>query len=240
MSSTRTARFLAAPVVAVAGFAALSGIASAAPTSVQDVLDNPSCADLAPAGTTWTEAKIDKDPSAGSQAVGAITVTITKAADGTLGWDTTADGTDIDAVIMKGGPDARVYFYDGTADTSDSGLHAPDNANGGGAKYYGISHVSFCYGPPAPAPQATSTPTVTKTEAAPQAEVAAAAVAADPVETQVLGVSIEAPAVAPAAAPAQLAATGLSTTRLLTLIGMALVLLGGLGLALVGRPQAAR
>jgi hypothetical protein len=45
------------------------------------------------------------------------------------------------AVIVKGGPDANVYFYDGQ--TSDDGLTAPINPNNG--KPYGISNVTLCW-----------------------------------------------------------------------------------------------
>lgn len=51
---------------------------------------------------------------------------------------------DADTVIVKGGPNAIVYSYD-TWDDSDTRLTAPQNPNGAGPKYYGISHVSFCF-----------------------------------------------------------------------------------------------
>lgn len=45
-------------------------------------------------------------------------------------------------VFVKGGPVSNRYVYD-PAVTSDSGLHAPVNPNSG--KYYGLSHIVFCY-----------------------------------------------------------------------------------------------
>jgi hypothetical protein len=67
------------------------------------------------------------------------------------------DTYDADTVIVKGGPNAMAYFY-GANDPdpiydSDTRLTAPYNSNGQGGKYYGISHIQFCfdwkYTPPA-------------------------------------------------------------------------------------------
>jgi hypothetical protein len=46
----------------------------------------------------------------------------------------------IDAVIVKGGDNANVYFYD--EETSDTGLHAPINDNND--QPFGLSHIEFC------------------------------------------------------------------------------------------------
>jgi hypothetical protein len=55
---------------------------------------------------------------------------------------------DANLVIVKGGPNAEVYQY-GTNEDSDVRLTAPRNFNGAQPKYYGISHVSFCFDPKA-------------------------------------------------------------------------------------------
>ena len=52
-------------------------------------------------------------------------------------------------VIVKGGPGANVYDYP-AGDTSDTGLHAP--LNPANDKWYGLSHITFCYGEPEPEP----------------------------------------------------------------------------------------
>jgi hypothetical protein len=69
----------------------------------------------------------------------------------------------IDAVIVKGGPNANLYTYDPPAEaTSDADLTAPINPNNG--QPYGLSHVEFCYdreAPPAPTSPATATSTPT-------------------------------------------------------------------------------
>jgi hypothetical protein len=49
---------------------------------------------------------------------------------------------DANLVIVKGGPNAIIYHYD-TFDDWDTDLTAPVNPNNG--KYYGISHVDFCF-----------------------------------------------------------------------------------------------
>lgn len=48
----------------------------------------------------------------------------------------------IDAVVVKGGPNANLYVYNPEA-TSDTTLSAPINPNND--KPYGLSHISFCY-----------------------------------------------------------------------------------------------
>ena len=48
----------------------------------------------------------------------------------------------IDAVIVKGGPNADAYIYDPEV-YGDQDLHAPVNPNNG--MYFGISHIEFCY-----------------------------------------------------------------------------------------------
>ena len=51
---------------------------------------------------------------------------------------------DANLVIVKGGPNAILYSYD-VWDDWDTDLTAPVNPKSG--KYYGISHVSFCFDP---------------------------------------------------------------------------------------------
>jgi len=48
----------------------------------------------------------------------------------------------IDAVIVKGGPNADAFVYV-PEDTADTMLHPPVNPSTG--EYYGISHIEFCY-----------------------------------------------------------------------------------------------
>lgn len=70
----------------------------------------------------------------------ANSVTITS--DGTFfDWTSTLG---IDAVIVKGGPNANVYVYDPPAESfSDTGLHSPINPSNNDP--FGLSHIEFCY-----------------------------------------------------------------------------------------------
>ncbi|MGK2852331.1 MAG: hypothetical protein ACSLFN_15680 [Candidatus Limnocylindrales bacterium] len=55
---------------------------------------------------------------------------------------------DANTVIVKGGPNAIIYAYD-VWDDADTRLTSPRNYNGAQPKYYGISHVDFCFDPKA-------------------------------------------------------------------------------------------
>jgi len=121
--------------------AANSGEGSTPPTVA--VGENATCGDLAPEGATWIEFKVEpvKD---GTFSDGTLTVTIdvNETEDGPV-FDWTSN-IGVDAVFVKGGPGGLLYVYDPPEEsTGDTGLHAPVNpANG---KFYGLSHVSFCY-----------------------------------------------------------------------------------------------
>jgi hypothetical protein len=51
----------------------------------------------------------------------------------------------IDAVIVKGGPNANLYAYEPEAmsNAGEPALHAPVNPSNG--MYYGLSHIAFCF-----------------------------------------------------------------------------------------------
>jgi len=82
--------------------------------------------------------------------------------DGTLSVNVTVNDTDQTAdwssnlpvvtLFVKGGPVGNEYKYDPPA-TSDTGVHAPVNPNNG--KYYGLSHLVFCYEKPLPPEKGT-------------------------------------------------------------------------------------
>ena len=121
-----------APLLAVCAFLALlvfvpaSQAASVTPTVVAG---NPDCASLALGYTTLT--KFDP-PNDGTEAG----ITLDRLDEHFFNWTSTVA---IDAVIVKGGPNANVYRY--PLDTfHDEGLSAPDN----GGQPYGLSHVEFC------------------------------------------------------------------------------------------------
>jgi hypothetical protein len=107
--------------------------------SVTYVAGNPTC----PAGTIQG-LKIDPG-SNGSFGPADVTNYDGKTFDWTL---TATHQYDMAAVIVKGGPNANIFWYDyasGGLDDSDTGLHSPVNHHNG--KYYGISHIQFCLDP---------------------------------------------------------------------------------------------
>lgn len=97
--------------------------------------DNPSCTDLGfaygfkPDGNTG-----GTYPLAGGE--------VSYSTDGTyVDWTSTVG---IDAVIVKGGPNANAYVYDPPDESmGDSGLASPINPNHG--RPYELSHLEFCY-----------------------------------------------------------------------------------------------
>jgi hypothetical protein len=50
-------------------------------------------------------------------------------------------------VIVKGGPNANHYDYNPAGVTGDTWLHAPLGAGPGGRRFFGLSHIEFCYTP---------------------------------------------------------------------------------------------
>jgi hypothetical protein len=87
--------------------------------------------------------KIDKAPFYRTN-VGDDYLRVTTTGSGGQYFDWTSN-IGVDAVIVKGGPNADAFVYDpGKGEvTLDTRLHAPENPNGGGP--FGISHIEFCY-----------------------------------------------------------------------------------------------
>ncbi|HEX6578875.1 MAG TPA: LPXTG cell wall anchor domain-containing protein [Jiangellaceae bacterium] len=119
-------------------FATLLPSATATHVEPEEFTGNPTCSVLVP-GTT--ELKVEP-VSDGTFTDGTLSVTIDvrTTADGPV-FDWTSN-IGVDAVFVKGGPGGNLYVYDPEA-TADTGLHAPVNPNND--KFYGLSHISFCY-----------------------------------------------------------------------------------------------
>jgi hypothetical protein len=159
---TSTRRRVAIVVAAMAGAA---GLFVALPASAQSndgevVPGNPGCDDVAPEGVTWIELKVEP-PEDGEFSDGTLTVNVdvSDTDDGQVfDWDSNIG---VDAVIVKGGPNANVYFYDPES-MGDTGLHAPVGPSG---EWAGLSHISFCYDeddvPPPTTPTTAPTPPTT-------------------------------------------------------------------------------
>jgi hypothetical protein len=121
------------PLVAVVGLLAglllIAPAANAASVTPSFEAGNPSCADLG-----YTTLTTFDPPNSGTQAG----ITLTRTGGSSFSWTSTVA---VDAVIVKGGPNANLYEY--PADTfSDTGLVPPTNPSTGGP--YGLSHVEFC------------------------------------------------------------------------------------------------
>jgi uncharacterized repeat protein (TIGR01451 family) len=102
------------------------------------VEDNPSCEDL---GYDIGFKPSPEDGPNGTYSDGILEVT-TSNNDGTyFDW---SSNIGVDAVIVKGGPNANAYVYDPPEEsTGDTDLHSPINPNND--KPYGLSHIEFCY-----------------------------------------------------------------------------------------------
>lgn len=124
-------------VLAAALFLAFAGTAGATDVNPIFVPGNPNCVGL---GYDFGF-KVDP-PNAGTYSIdGLNTVTVTTADGIFFDWSSTLG---MDAVIVKGGPNANVYVYDPPAErTSDTGLHSPINPNNG--KPFALSHIEFCF-----------------------------------------------------------------------------------------------
>lgn len=111
---------------------------------VQPILieGNVTCSDLS-AGTE--EFKIN-DPGDGTFMQDGISVDIDVRSTG-LGtvFDWELSGGVVDGIAVKGGPNTNFYDYAPPDLSADTGLHSPINSNNG--RYYGLSHISFCYTP---------------------------------------------------------------------------------------------
>jgi hypothetical protein len=145
-----------ARLAAVLGASLLATLVVAGPvaaTHVTPVLKdgNPVCSGPGgPAGESLGFAnegvKIDP-PAEGTFDVGDGTVTIsdidTSVNPATFTW--TSEDVVVLAVIVKGGSNANVYFYNPPATTTDDGLHAPN----------GFSHIEICWENPEATPEPT-------------------------------------------------------------------------------------
>lgn len=156
--NTLTRRRVAAGVAVVAGAIGLVAAmpASATTDDPEEFDDNPTCGELAPEGVEWTEYKVDP-VTGGPHGDGTLEVTITlhDTDDGpTFDW---TSNIGIDGVFVKGGPGGNLYSYDESM--GDEGLHAP--VNDMNDKYYGLSHISFCYDADDTTPTTPPTPPTT-------------------------------------------------------------------------------
>jgi len=102
---------------------------------------NPTCTELGYAAGFKPTSPSESNPvGVHTLPDGVNTVTISIDGNG-VDWTSTLG---MDAVIVKGGPDANVYQYDPPAESfGDTDLVAPTNPNNG--QPFGLSHLVFCY-----------------------------------------------------------------------------------------------
>lgn len=123
-------------VLVLAAFIFYTQPAAATDVTPVIVAGNPSCADL---GYDFGYKPSPEPPPSGTYVFPDGFNTVEISSDGTyFDWESTLS---LDAVIVKGGSQSYVYYYD-PEETSDTGLHSPDNASGSPAN---ISHIEFCY-----------------------------------------------------------------------------------------------
>jgi hypothetical protein len=105
--------------------------------------DNPDCADVL--GPGYFELKQEPPADAVGFTDGTLSVDLdyyTQAGNQFVDFSNANIG--VDAVIVKGGTDGNAYVYS-PEDTADTKLHSPIRDAGPPERYFGISHVSFCY-----------------------------------------------------------------------------------------------
>jgi hypothetical protein len=139
MSVDPTIKHLLRRVTVVGGLLAVLALAPAAAeaqTGWTDVDGNPDCSAV---GSGYQELKIDPVPQGRRAFANGELSGVIEVYGATFDWSSSQG---VDAVIVKGGPNARIYRF-ATEVQSGTGLHAPMNpANG---TPYGLSHISFCY-----------------------------------------------------------------------------------------------
>jgi hypothetical protein len=91
------------------------------------------------------EIKIQPVIAGATGSLGSLSIEITAVYDEGGGplFDWEATGGTVEAVFVKGGPGGNLYEYV-PADDEDTRLHSPVNPQN--HKYYGLSHISFCFG----------------------------------------------------------------------------------------------
>ncbi|MDX1449198.1 MAG: hypothetical protein R3246_09065 [Acidimicrobiia bacterium] len=210
---SRSTIFLITLGLTLVGMAAMSAASFAASVAPELWAGNPHCErDLGLESVT----KFDDSPSSGEQ--DGVTLTVNGSS---ISWTSTVP---IGAVIVKGGPNAHVYRYDGSF--GDTGLVTPTNNSGKTPKLYGLSHVEFCAAADEePTPEPTTSPTPEPsveptTSPTPEPSVEPTTEATEEPETEVLGVTFRAQG-----SIKGLAKTGPETTAI-AIAGMVLLLMG--------------
>jgi hypothetical protein len=132
---------LAVVAVAAAGLVVIAASAAGSYRGVEPVVvaGSPSCNDLA--GLSYSAEVKFAEPVNGANA-GGIYLLLDQTG---ISWYVLLN-ENVRAVIVKGGPNANVYFL--PEGVFSDGLLAPPN-NPKNGKPYGLGYLTFCYDPPA-------------------------------------------------------------------------------------------
>lgn len=143
-------------VVSMLVLLACAGIVTAASVDPVLILGNPNCDEYNYIGFKIDNDAYDVPPFAGTYYFDSehfVTLTTSvictgddceEAEENSLDW---ISNFPVDAVIVKGGPNANMYVYE-PASMGDAGLTPPINERTGFP--FGLSHIEFCYALPAP------------------------------------------------------------------------------------------
>ncbi len=140
LGPSRIAFVLAALMVAFA-----VGIGAAASVTPLELFGNPHCGDVPGRSDLIAAIKIEPVEDGDYQFTGpndtARTITLSNVQSSSFDWSSTLS---MDVVIVKGGPSANVYVYDGDGEPITEALGDTELVTPTGL---GLSHVLFCYDP---------------------------------------------------------------------------------------------
>ena len=115
---------------------------------------NPTCASVFPGSYEFKISSFDGTYTGGNHPDGPMKVTVDSYNTGAgQAFDWSSSNSMVQHIVVKGGPGANIYDYGDPGVSEDNFLHSPVNDNNG--KFYGLSHISFCYVPVLPDPELT-------------------------------------------------------------------------------------
>lgn len=153
LTAARTAAITALAIFMVFNLQLVQAVAggpSGAGVQPEEKLGNFTCSQLLPGIPGLVELKVEPVAD-GTFSDGTLEVVIDVRNTGSgpvFDWDQGTSGAVMQGVFVKGGPGGNLYEYNPPIVTSDTGLHAPINPNND--RFFGLSHISFCYTPGAP------------------------------------------------------------------------------------------
>jgi hypothetical protein len=136
MKTVNISKFFLSSLTTSVFLLCLLAISANATNAQTFVAGNPSCADLG----YKNEFKVDPPRAGNFNLPNGGQVSVVIASNGSISFHAT--GVAFQAVIVKGGPNANVYYYDSPV-IGGGPLNTPFNPSSN--TNYGLSHYSFCY-----------------------------------------------------------------------------------------------